>query len=294
MKKIYIYLAICAAFCACGDNPTLDMAGMFSPQGPTIKTRFDHSMAYNDKVGEIHLDMQQDNYIVYTCADSHINKAHRNLAYFINQYEAETSPKIAIHLGDLIDAQYNYAEADSVLHLGGRSIEDTLFITPGNHDIYFYQWDIYRSYYKTSVYWFDTNNGSKKLDLFICLDSADGELGNKQVNWLKDLLAEKADDGYRHIIVFTHTHLWKLDMSQGHTSNFALESTYELTSILGQYGVDYVWGGHQHARQLVEYNGVTYMAIDATKDQESNQAYMIANIGDKITYDYPDYPKVSE
>ena len=81
MKKIYIYLAICAAFCACGENPTLDIAGMFSPQGPTIKTRFDHSMAYNDKVDEIHLDMQQDNYVVYTCADSHINKAHRNLAW---------------------------------------------------------------------------------------------------------------------------------------------------------------------------------------------------------------------
>ena len=54
MKKIYIYLAICAALCACGENPTLDMAGMFSPQGPTIKTRFDHSMAYNDKVDEIY------------------------------------------------------------------------------------------------------------------------------------------------------------------------------------------------------------------------------------------------
>ncbi len=290
-KKILSILVVSLVMISCGEDPFLDMAGMFSPQGPTVNTRFEQSMAYNDSVGEIHLEMGQDDYIIYLCSDSHISTTHRNLSYFINQYESAASPKLAIHLGDLIDGNHHIPYADSILHLGGRSLQDTLFITPGNHDIYFYQWEEYRQFYKTSAYWFDTNNGKKKLDLFICLDSAEGELGTKQMQWLKELLADKSDDGYRHIIVFTHTHLWKLDASQGHTSNYALETTYELTSLLGEYGVEYVWSGHQHARQSVLFKGVQYLVLDATKDEEKGQSYMTAEMGESIVYHYFEYPK---
>ena len=295
MKRLfYISLVLISllAVSSCSEDATLDIAGMFSPQGPTIATRFAQSMAYNQQAGTIRLDMKQDNYTVYVCTDSHVTRnTHRNLDYFMHLYEEAPGPKMALHLGDLIDAQKNFPCADSVLCIGGRSIEDTLFITPGNHDIYFKQWDIYRSYFKTSVYWFETCNGTKKLDLFVCLDSAEGSLGTDQTNWLKDLLATKSKEGYRHIILFTHTHLWKLDNSQGHTSNMSLEETYELTSMLGQYGVQYVWSGHQHARQSVFFKGVNYLVLDATKDEENGQAYMTVDMSSSIIYHYFNYPK---
>jgi len=287
MKKHYILAVLMIILAACSEDATLDMAGMFSPQGPTVNTRFAQSMTYNDSIGEIHLDMKNDNYLIYVCSDSHITKkAHQNLDDFIEAYNAETSPKLALHLGDLVDAQKNIPCGDSILNLA----QDTLFITPGNHDIYFYQWEEFRSFFKSSVYWFDTNNDSKKLDLFICLDSAEGTLGTKQTKWLKDLLGAKSQEGYRHIIVFTHSHLWKFDMSQGTTSNYALEETYELTDLLARYNVEYVWSGHQHARQRVSYKGVQYLVLNATKDAEKGQSYMIAHMGDEISYDYIDYP----
>ena len=292
MKKQYSFaflMVVGFLFSACSEDSTLDMKGMFSPQGPTVNTRFAQSQAYNDSVGEIHLDMKADEYTVYVCTDSHITrKTHKNLDYFIDQYNAASAPKLALHLGDLIDAQKNFSCADSILNLAN----DHLFITPGNHDIYFKQWDIYRSYFKTSAYWFDTNNGSIKLDLFICLDSAEGSLGTSQTNWLKNLLETKSQEGYRRIIVFTHTHLWKLDGSQGHTSNMAMEETYEVTSLLGRYGVEYVWSGHQHARQSVIFKGVNYLVLDATKDEESGQAYMTVEMGESAIYHYIDYPKL--
>ena len=296
MKRIYIFILTLGSLfliqgCA-NDDSTLDMAGMFSSNGPTIKTRFAESMDYNTTRGEIHLDMSADNYTVYACTDSHITrKTHRNLDYFMSQYRAASMPKTAIHLGDLIDAQKNFPCADSILHFAGQTISDTIFTTPGNHDIYFRQWDIYRQYFKSSVYWFDTRNGAKKLDLFICLDSAEGELGTDQINWLRDLLKNKSGEGYRHIIVFTHTHLWKLDGSQGHTSNYALEATYELCSLLSQYGVEFVWCGHQHARQSVIFKDVNYLVLNATKDDEQGQSYMTAEMGASIVYHYIDYPK---
>ena len=260
MKKIYVIaLTVLMASCASEDS-TLDIAGMFSPNGEVVGTRFAQSMAYNDSVGEIHLDMHADDYAVYVCTDSHITrKTHRNLDYFMDQYILAPMPKLALHLGDLIDAQR--------------------------------QWSEYRQYFKTSAYWFDTNNGAKKLDLFICLDSAEGTLGIDQMNWLKDLLAKKSKEGYRRIVVFTHTHIWKLDESQGHTSNMALEETYELTSLLGQYGVEVVWCGHQHAMQRVEFKNVLYLVLNATKDEEKGQSYMIAEMGKNINYTFIEYPK---
>mgnify|MGYP002622302713 CR=1 FL=1 len=298
MKKIF-YLIPVLLLISCSKESTHDIAGMFSPQGPTVGTRFEQSKAYSDSVGEIHIEMCRDDYSIYVCTDSHITKkTHRNLDYFMAQYNAAVQPKLALHLGDLIDAQENFPCADSILHSGGNAVncqpaagQPALFITAGNHDIYFHQWDIWRSHFYTSSYWFDTNNGGKKLDLFVCVDSSDGEVGVKQMAWLKELLAQKSKEGYRHIIVFTHTHLWKLDASQGYISNYALEATYELTALLGQYGVESVWSGHQHARQLVDFKGVEYRVLNATKDKEQGQSYMIAEMGETVRYTYFDYPK---
>ena len=292
MKKNILYIAMSAfllASCASEDS-TLDMAGMFSSNGEPVNVRFEQSIAYNDTAlnGGMTVETGSDTYTVYVCTDSHITrKAHKNLDYFIAQYNAAAAPKIALHLGDLIDAQNNFPCADSILALANGP----LFITPGNHDVYFKQWPIYRSFFHTGTYWFETTNAGNKLDLFICLDSADGTLGPKQTKWLRDLLANRAKAGYRRIIVFTHTHFWKLDASQGHTSNMAIEETYELAALFAQYGVQYVWSGHQHARQSVLFKGVNYLVLDATQDKENGQAYMTVEMGPSAIYHYLNYPK---
>lgn len=286
MKKFF-YIALGAMlFASCAnEDSTLDIAGMFSSNGEPVNTRFEQSMAYNDSVGEIHLDMGSDDYTIYVCSDSHITRTkHKWLDYFIDTYNAAPAPKLAFHLGDLIDAQKNFPCVDSILSLAN----DLLFVAPGNHDMYFKQWEIYRSFFHTGTYWFDTNNGGRKLELFICLDTADGTLGAPQMNWLRDLLAKKANAGYRRIIVFTHTHFWKLDNSQGHTSNFAMEETYELAALLAQYNVDYVWSGHQHARQSVIFKGVNYLVTDAINDTEQGLSYLQIEAGESMVYHYID------
>ena len=92
--------------------------------------------------------------------------------------------------------------------------------------------------------------------------------------------------------MFTHTHFGKLDDSQGHTSNFSLEETYELATLLAQYKVAYVWSGHQHARQSVLFRGVNYLVLDATKDSEKGQSFMTVQMGENAVYHYIDYPKL--
>lgn len=268
-------------------NPNYDMIGMINGSSPEIAQRFAESRRYSDSVGVVHMQMPE-NYRLFICTDSHIDSTHYGLEKFIRTYKADTHPHMCLYLGDLINASKHYAHADSILHLDGvmSTAADSVFMTCGNHDIYFNQWHIWQQLYGSSTYWFDTRDGSKLLDLYICLDTAEGTLGTDQMKWLKELLAAKKDAGYRRIIVFTHTHLFKQDNSQGHTSNLSMEETYELTSVLSQAGVAFYLAGHDHSREVTDYAGVKYITVDSSTDAEPEPYFLVMEMGRDVKLEF--------
>lgn len=283
-------LLLSVMFATC--NPNYDMIGMIDGTSPEIAQRFADSRHYSDSAGVVHMQMPAD-YRIFVCTDSHIDTTHYGLEKFIRAYKADTNPHLCLFLGDLINAQAHFDHADSILHLDGvmTNRTDTVFLTCGNHDIYFNQWHVWQQYYGSSTYWFDTYTGtdyqtSKLLDLFICIDTAEGTLGTDQMKWLKDLLNAKKEAGYRYIIVFTHTHLFKQDNSQGHTSNLSIEETYELTSLLTDAGVDYYLCGHDHSREVTGYGNVKYITVDSSTDAEPNPFYMVMEMGQHVNYEF--------
>ncbi|MGN0235933.1 MAG: metallophosphoesterase family protein [Paludibacteraceae bacterium] len=297
---IFSYLLL-FLFSAC--NPNYDMAGMFNGSSPEVSTRFEQSMAFNDSVGVHTVVVPAADYRVYVCTDSHIDSVPTNLTTFVQAAAADTLCPLALHLGDLINAQDHMPYAVSLLQgvsnlnsptlsgqgAGGGAQATYLAITPGNHDLYFKQWEEWRSYFASSVYWFYTMlPDSTVLDRFICLDSAEGTLGTAQIQWLRELLT--TDHPFRHTVVFTHTHLFKRDNSQGHTSNYAIEETYELTSLLRQGGVEMYWCGHDHSREITDYAGFTSIIVDAIEDHYPPAYYMIADFSDQINYRFIQLP----
>jgi len=290
MKK-YIYLALLSLVCA-ACNPNYDMVGMINGSSPEIAQRFADSRHYSDSVGVVHMQMPAD-YRLFICTDSHIDSTHYGLEKFIHLYKADPNPHMCLFLGDLINAKGYFPHADSILHLDGvmTNRKDTIFMTCGNHDIYFNQWQVWQQYYGSSTYWFDTYTGSdyktgKLQDLYICLDTSEGTLGTEQMKWLKDLLDSKKDAGYRHMFVFSHTHLFKQDNSQGHTSNLSIEETYELTNVLTRYGVEYYLCGHDHSREVTNYGKVKYIIVDSSTDAEPSPFYMMMEVGKQVTYEF--------
>ena len=288
--RISVLLLLSVMFATC--NPNYDMIGMIDGTSPEIAQRFADSRHYSDSAGVVHMQMPAD-YRIFVCTDSHIDTTHYGLEKFIRAYKADTNPHLCLFLGDLINAQAHFDHADSILHLDGvmTNRTDTVFLTCGNHDIYFNQWHVWQQYYGSSTYWFDTYTGtdyqtSKLLDLFICIDTAEGTLGTDQMKWLKDLLNAKKEAGYRYIIVFTHTHLFKQDNSQGHTSNLSIEETYELTSLLTDAGVDYYLCGHDHSREVTGYGNVKYITVDSSTDAEPNPFYMVMEMGQHVNYEF--------
>ena len=279
-------------------NPNYDLAGFLNSTSPKVSTRFEQSMAYNDSVGVPAVVVPSADYRVYVCTDSHIDSIPTNLTAFVQAAAADTLCPLALHLGDLVNAQGHIPYAVSLLPPNRSPL--TTFLALGNHDIYFNQWDEWRSYFGTSVYWFYTMlPDSTVLDRFICLDSAEGTIGTAQLQWLRELLTENGSQpstlnaqhsSFRHTIVFTHTHFFRRDHSQEHTSNYAIEETYELTSLLEQGGVDMYWCGHDHSREITDYAGFTSIVVDAIEDHYPPAFYMVATLSDQINYHFIQFP----
>ena len=270
--------------CSCGGN--VDMLGMFYTVSDGADGRFEQSQEYNSGRGVDTVKVAAEDYPVYIFTDIHVDNTTFNLDTFVTSYLADAgAAPFCLCLGDMINAQGNYPKFMAYIErirAAGREV----YATPGNHDIYFGQWDVYRSYWHTSSYYFVVETPSGKRDLYICLDSSDGTLGAAQRAWLESVLKEKQQENYRHIIAFTHTHLWKRDQSQEHTSNFALEETYDIADLFSRYGVQLVLQGHSHHRYFTRFKNVVYLRLDKMEDHFYNSFYTVLHVGQEYSWNY--------
>ncbi len=291
MKKINSYLLCIGAallMTACGPEARLDMVGMFNGTSPKIDERFAQSQAYNTEHGFHTLQAPAEDYHVYVCTDTHITQTQVRWTHFINSYREDMLCPVAVHLGDIIDAQNYFDEMhDAFIAVPANPAKkDTLMAIAGNHDIYFKQWEQYINIFKTCCYYFIVKTPSGKQDLFICFDSADGTVGKLQLDWLKETLQWADTQEFRHIIGCTHTHLFKRDGSQGHCSNYTIEETFTLLNLFIKHGVEMVWTGHDHLREITEVKGLTSIIVDSMKENDKDPYYMLVEMGEKIKYDF--------
>ena len=285
MKAVYTYCVLALLFLAsCGKN--IDYAGLFYTINESPDERFAQSMEYNAEHGYDKITGVPDDYEVYVMSDIHVDFSTNNLDRFVSDYLADTvAAPFALCLGDLINATGHFDLFDE--HV--KPVSDAgrkIYYTVGNHDLYFDQWPEFRSRYHTSTYWFEVQTVSNFKDLYISIDSGNGTLGVDQRDWLEDVLREKKNQGYRHTIVYTHTHFFKKDTSQGHTSNFNLEETYDLLDLFDRYDVSLVLQGHSHSRDLTTFKDVVYLRVDALEDHYPDAFYTILNVGNYINYEF--------
>ena len=288
MKKILITISLLITLTACGPEFRLDLIGNISGTSPRIDQRLADSEKYNATHPFVTIHALEDNYHVYVCTDTHITTDVGRWQSFIGSYRQDMLCPVAIHLGDLVDAQNHF---DDVYNASAAVPEnplkkDTLMVVAGNHDICFSQWPAFLKTYKTSTYYFIVETPQGNQDLYIMFDSADGTVGSKQLDWLKNTLAWAAEKDFRHIVACTHTHFFMRDSSQGVATNFAIEETYTLLNLFHSYGVNMVWTGHDHSREVTQYKDMTCIIVDSMTDEDKSPHYMFVTMGDKITYDF--------
>ncbi len=284
-----VTLVLIAAFVACD---RLDMVGMFAGTSPTIDQRFQVSQLYNKEAGFATLKATQEEYHVYVCTDTHITDTRTRWQHFINTYRADDNCPVAVHLGDIIDAKtdFSYVEEALMPQTAESDKTDTLMAVCGNHDIYFRLWDKFVHVFKTSTYYFVVETPSGAKDLFIVYDSADGTVGKLQLQWLRETLEWADTQDFRHIVACTHTHFFKRDSSQGHTSNYTQEETYALLNLFNKHKVSMVWSGHDHSREVTQVKNMTCIVVDSMKDNDKKPFYMLVTMGETIDYEFIPVP----
>ena len=281
--KYYIFILM-LVLTSCGKN--IDYKGLFFTFNESPDERFAQSMEYNEKNGYDVVSGVLDEYKVYAMSDAHVDFSTNNLDRYVSDYLADSvAAPFSLCLGDVINAtgHFDYFEEHvKPVAEAGRKI----YYCAGNHDLYFDQWKEFYSRFGSSTYWFEVHTVGGFKDLYIALESGSGTLGVDQRDWLENVLKSKQNQGFRHVVVFTHTHFFKKDTSQGHTSNFNLEETYDLADLFDRYDVAMVLQGHSHSRDLTVFKDVVYLRVDALEDHYPDAYYTILTIGEYINYEF--------
>lgn len=282
MVKKITYSLFALVLTACD----MDLVGFIAPTSTITEQRFEQSMAWNMEHGYKSLNVPIDNYKFYVGTDIHTATTVNNITTFVTALRNDSNAYFGILTGDLVHQKGGFHVLMPTLNFNPatQARNDTIFATVGNHDLYFNQWEDYRTYWGTATYWFEVKTPNYQ-DLFISLDTGNGTLGSKQFKWLRSILETKRAN-YRHCIVYTHTHLFKEDDSQFPTSNMPLEETFELTELMRKHNVNLFLQGHDHTREVVRYKDVLYIVVGPMLDGAKEPYYMIATCDETINYKF--------
>lgn len=260
----------------CSGN--LDFSG-FIQSPDRVNTRFEQSDAWNKTHPFKTLHTESENYQLLVAADIHIGGL-KNFKILLE--EAKLPENLAFVLvGDIVTGK---KEDYLVLKNELPDFDEVpYFLMAGNHDLYFDGWKTFYEYFGSSTYYFSVETPTVK-DLYICLDSGSGTLGNKQIAWLKKLL-ETERDNYRNCIVFSHVNFFR-DRHTGSTNPLVGELEV-LLGLFADHQVNMVIMGHDHIRAVNEFGYTTYLTLDALIDNFSNASFLKLKISDgKVGYEF--------
>jgi predicted phosphodiesterase len=268
ITKITIILSISFSLSAC---ERYEFRGfVFSYQ--SADERFEQSMIWNKNHPFQEINVPGESYTIFCMSDSHVGSTE-NLDYFL--YEAKKgNATAAIMAGDLTDGHQEDFER-FYQHLPHQ---DTLrtFQVSGNHDLYFNAWQHFYQYFGSTTYYFTIQTPTSS-DLFICLDTGSGTLGNKQLEWFKKTLTEERPK-HRNAFIVTHNNLFRIRHAS--STNPYVEEIRVLIELCVKHRVDMVITGHDHKSSVVQHGNTTHITMDALTDSYSDPSFFVLRVDD--------------
>ena len=277
--KISYVIIMMLTFPAC---EVADIPGMFISD-ENVNQRFEHSMEWNAMHPTREIFVPTDDYFIYSMGDSHVGGTI-NLDTFLER-SLTFNAQAVVMVGDLTNGHTEDYEVFE-LHLPN---EDSLsiFLIPGNHDLYFDGWTEFYSRFGSSVYYF-TIRTPVSSDLFICLDTGGGTLGNLQLDWFKDVLSDDRPD-HRRCVVFTHNNLFRFRRTTSTNPN--VEELKVLLELFSTCNVDMVVTAHDHRQYAQKFGNTQHIVMDALKDGLSYAGYFQLNVvNGTLTYSFKTLP----
>ena len=264
----------------------LDVTGMFFSSGTHTEDRVAQWLEWNDQHPATVINGAPDQYNIYVCSDIHLEGNTDRISQFLQHEYADPSGLFSIVNGDLANESgpRPFRQLDSLLRLPSAS--DTCFVTIGNHDIYFDCQQYYQQYFHTSTYTVTVQTVSGAKDLFVFLDSGNATHGQRQLQWLRQLLQQR--DQYRHVVVSTHTCLFRTSYNYSTTpaANLPEEEYYQLLDLMSDHNVSLFLMGHFHHKEEHTLGGVPYVMTDNLNEQKDQPSYLVVTCANKVSYRY--------
>ena len=281
--KHLILLTATLALASCN---RLDVTGMFFSSGTHTEDRVAQWLEWNDQHPATVINGAPDQYNIYVCSDIHLEGNTDRISQFLQHEYADPSGLFSIVNGDLANESgpRPFRQLDSLLRLPSAS--DTCFVTIGNHDIYFDCQQYYQQYFHTSTYTVTVQTVSGAKDLFVFLDSGNATHGQRQLQWLRQLLQQR--DQYRHVVVSTHTCLFRTSYNYSTTpaANLPEEEYYQLLDLMSDHNVSLFLMGHFHHKEEHTLGGVPYVMTDNLNEQKDQPSYLVVTCANKVSYHY--------
>lgn len=246
-----------------------DFSGLVRSSAP-VEERFSQSMEWNAHHPFTNIIVTSEDYNLLVTADVHVGNAgtiHNYLKFIERGIKSDITAMV--FAGDISTGK----EEDQITfknQLPDQYVKPS-FVIMGNHELYYDGWEYFYRLFGSSTYYFTIQTPSKQ-DLYICLDTGSGTLGKSQFGWLKNILDTRRKDFDKCVIV-THQNFFR-DHHTGST-NPLTEELISLMDLFEKYQVNMVITGHDHRRALDELGNVTYVTMDALKDDAKNATYLL-------------------
>ena len=174
----------------------------------------------------------------------------------------------------LYDTRFPHGEQDDPEYKNYYSkyedIKFPFYSAVGNHDVTRNGWALFSSIFHSSFFEFTVKIGNTgQYDHFIFLDTANGTLGARQIELLKEnVLNTQASKNIRHTFVFSHTNLFRPSVMQ-FSSTFPREELYFLLNKFSEWHATIVFCGHVHKWDDREVGGVRYLTLESMSERNS-------------------------
>jgi hypothetical protein len=261
--RIVYFLIIILTCNSCMDDA--DLTGFLYSADP-VNERVEQSLKWNENHPDKNLIVNSTDYILLIAGDSEIGGT-ANLDTLIARAK---KPGVAgyVIVGDITSGDPK--GYDIIKHDLNEKTPGPAFYILGNHDLFFDGWDKYYDYFGSSTYAFIIKAGAT-TDLYICLDSGNGTIGSRQLNWLSDLLAKERKN-HRFCIIFSHVNFFR----EHHTfsANPLVEEIHVLLDLFYRNSIDVVIMGHDHHRSEEYFGKTHYITLDAFYDGFEEASYL--------------------
>jgi predicted phosphodiesterase len=262
IKKVLTAI-ILSGLISCSDE--LDLSGILISRDQ-VNERFMQSMEWNNmhSVRQIHTDASS--YSFLGAGDCHVGGTSNMDRFSKEASHADIS--FFLLAGDLTTGHKE--DYDALRDHLNHYYTIPYFLIAGNHDLYFNGWDTFYSYFGSSTYTFSVETPDAR-DLFICLDTGSGTLGNRQLDWLENIL-ENERRHFRNCIIISHSNFFRSRRTLSTTP--LVEEIYFLLDLFSDNNVDMVIMGHDHERSVELFGNTVYLTLDAIEDGHADASFV--------------------